>query len=200
MIQMIFRELSTMLLQSCIPTSAVFSLQTLLLPNSRLSNALQNYRHLSLNSCPPFLAQVSVFTLATSLGPTPCNLQKVTSRISEKFNFFTALTICMNNSCWHLRASCSITQLFSNQPYTINFLHVDPLKVSLQVGDDHHLDVDHHPGFPQLLVSGQVSQKLRGVNKVLQESSFQIKFSSQNSVQTLEMGSTPAFSRSLKRR
>ena len=63
--KLIFRELSTMLLQSCISTSAVFSLQTLLLPNSRLSKALQNYRHLSLNSCPPFLAQVSVFTLAT---------------------------------------------------------------------------------------------------------------------------------------
>ena len=83
---------------------------------------------------------------------------------------------------------------------TINFLNVDPLEVSLQVGDDHHLDVDHHPGFPQLLVGGQVSQKLRGVDKILQETSCQIKFSSQNSVQTLEMGSTPAFSRSLKRR
>ena len=85
----------------------------------------------------------------------------------------------MNNSCWHLRASYSITQLFGNQPYTVNFLHVDPLKVSLQVGDDHHLDVDHHPGFPQLLVGGQVSQKLRGVDKILQETSCQIKFSSQ---------------------
>ena len=149
---------------------------------------------------PPLLSPSVCLHPGKSLGPTPCKLHKLTSRISEKFNFFTALTICMNNSCWHLRASCSITQLFSNQPYTINFLHVDPLKVSLQVGDDHHLDVDHHPGFPQLLVSGQVSQKLRGVDKILQETSCQIKFSSQNSVQTLEMGSTPAFSRSLKRR
>ena len=149
---------------------------------------------------PPLLSPSVCLHPGNSLGTTPCKLQKITSRISEKFNFFTALTICMNSSCWHLRASCSITQLFRNQPYTINFLHVDPLKVSLQVGDNHHLDVDHHPGFPQLLVSGQVSQKLRGVNKVLQESSFEIKFSSQNIIQTLEMGSTPAFSRSLKRR
>ena len=149
---------------------------------------------------PPLLSPSVCLHPGKYLGPTPCKSQKITSRISEKFNFFTALTICMNNSCWHLRASCSITQLFSNQPYIINFLHVDPLKVSLQDGDDHHLDVDHHPGFPQLLVSGQVSQKLRGVNKVLQESSFEIKFSSQNIIQTLEMGSTPAFSRSLKRR
>jgi len=118
---------------------------------------------------PPLLSPSVCLHPGNSLGPTPCNLHKVTSRISEKFNFFTALTICMNNFCWNLRASCSITQLFRNQPYTINFLHVDPLKVSLQVGDDHHLDVDHHPGFPQLLVSGQVSQKLRGVNKILRD-------------------------------
>ena len=76
---------------------------------------------------PPLLSPSVCLHPGNSLGPTPCQLQKITSRISEKFNFFTALTICMNNSCWHLRASCSITQIFGNQPYTINFLHVDPL-------------------------------------------------------------------------
>ena len=68
---------------------------------------------------PPLLSPSVCLHPGNSLGPTPCRFYKVTSRISEKLNFFTALTICMNNSCWHQRASRSITQLFSNQPCTI---------------------------------------------------------------------------------